>query len=146
MAFEKRDADALNQAHEKHFAPISVDVGDHQVFLMKLEVQNVVTIDAPAKRLADAMNAASRFYNDGNSTTVWLDITATEIPSFVAKAIEQIAGLPLGLVVTHGVRCSHPPGAHLPEQLLAATRDVQRDGWIWHPIENRRVPSRSLNT
>ncbi|MFD2274777.1 hypothetical protein ACFS07_36410 [Undibacterium arcticum] len=79
------------------------------------------------------MMAAMRVYNHGDSTTVWLDIKTVHIPEFVAAAIDRCAGFGLGLVVTHGECCSHPPGMPLPDGILSAMGRALRSGWVWHP-------------
>lgn len=142
MGFNATDAFSLNQARDKHFSPIGIDVEDPQHFMLRITVGKVVTIDRPAEILSNAMMSAMRAYNHSDSTTVWLDVTGDQIPAFVTEAIERCVGFGLGLVVTHGQSCSHLPGLELPGSLLSALDRAQRGGRVWHPVAGRLVGSR----
>lgn len=139
MGFNATDAHNLNLARENHFATIGIKVEDEQCCVIRIEVGRIVTIEQPASLLANAMMSAMRAYNHGDSTTVWLDIQTVEIPTFVLEAIERCRGFGLGLVVTHGEACSHPPGLPLPKRLIDAMERAQGGGWVWHPIAKKRV-------
>ena len=139
MGFNSQDSAALQRARNNHFQPVVVDVSNNQCSVVRFEVGNVVGIDNPGQTLANALMAAERFFNQGSSTTVWLDVTSVELPVFVIDAVERCAGFGLGLIVTQGARCTHPPGELLPEALRIPVSKATRSGQVWHPLAQALV-------
>lgn len=136
MALDKNEA-------EKYFPSTTVDVDDIQCSVARIDVGLVPSNVDPARLLAASMEFWAQFFGNGDSTTVWLNVTANRIPEFVTKAVNQFEGFGLGLVITFGDHCSHPPGQSLPEEILSAMARSQRHGQVWHPLANKRVESKT---
>ena len=125
----------------KQFPVVCVSDCPEQISVMRVEVSNVVVTDQTAKTLADELMYAARFFNHGSSTTVWIEVVAKHLPSFLEQAIERFRGFGIGLVVTHAGACSHSPGPLLPVNLRQRISDVNRSGQIWHPLAKVMVNS-----
>lgn len=107
--------------------------------VIKIEVSNIVVTDATLKALANQLMEAARSSGDGHSTTVWVSVVAKQLPDYLVRAIESFAGFGIGLIVTHGERCSHEPGAPLPDVVVSAIQNVNRSGRVWHPLAGKLV-------
>lgn len=134
MALDKNEA-------EKYFPSTTIDVEDIQCSVARIDVGLVPSDVDPARLLAASMESWARFFANGASTTIWLNITANRIPEFVTEAVNQLEGFGLGLVITCGDHCSHPPGQPLPEEILSVMARSQRHGQVWHPLAKMRVES-----
>ncbi len=111
---------------------------------MRIEVSNVVVTSQTAGVLADELMAAARFFNHGDSTTVWIDVVSKQIPLFLEQAIEKLSAFGIGLVVTHAKSCSHSPGPLLPVKLRKCISAASRRGQLWHPVAKIMVGSMPL--
>ena len=121
-------------------ATVMSGCGD-QINVIQVEVSNVVVTDETANRFANELMDAARFFNHGDSTTVWIKVATKEIPRYVDRALERFAGFGIGLVISHGKACSHSPGPLLSGELRQRIASVSRHGQVWHPLVKTLVES-----
>lgn len=109
--------------------------------IIKIEVSNIVVTDATLRALASQLMEAARSSGDGFTTTVWVSVVAKQLPDYLVRAIKSFAGFGIGLIVTHGEKCSHVPGPPLPDAVVTAIQQVNRGGRVWHPLADKLVSS-----
>jgi hypothetical protein len=110
------------------------DACGHSV--IKIELSNIVVTDATVKQLANQLMDAARSAGHGFTTTVWISIVSNQLPDYLVRSIEYFAGFGIGLVITHGEKCSHAPGGQMPGAVIAGLKAVNRGGQVWHPLAN----------
>lgn len=113
-----------------------------QISVIRVEISNIVVTNETAHTLAKELMDAARFFNSGDSTTVWADVVTKQMPLYVGQALELFPSFGIGLVVTHGGACSHSPGPLLSSELRQRVDSVSRDGRVWHPLAKRLVEAR----
>lgn len=123
----------------KQFPVTSMSGCGDQISVIRVEVSNIVVTNETANTLANELMDAARFFNHGDSTTVWIDVVTKQFPPYVDRALERFASFGMGLVVTHGGACSHSPGPLLSSELRQRIASVSRNGWIWHPLAKTLV-------
>lgn len=100
-----------------------------------------VSTHRAAKLLAAAIDAADHL---DENVTIWLEVTQSKMPPFVAEALDELAGRGAGIMVTHtapaGIRCSHAPGGQLPLQFRERLARASRVEQVWHPLAQKPVP------
>ncbi len=105
--------------------------------VIKIELSDLILTGERIKGLVDLLAASHS--SASCDVTIWLAIVSKHLPTHFDQVLPHFAGFGMGLVVTHGEKCSHAPGEQLPEWLLSAIRKVNRDGQIWHPLVNELV-------
>lgn len=118
----------------KQFPAVSVSVDNDQIRVIRVEVSNVVETNKTSDTLSKELMDAAGFFHDGDSTTVWVDVVAKQIPSYLDKALKGLSSVGVGLVVTHCGACSHGPGPLLSSELRRRVAGVSRAGRVWHPL------------
>lgn len=137
MGFNQQDAVNLNRSQDM-FGSIGIETEELDEMLMLFPITATTYPDDADDVLREALMSAMRI---DQAMNVWIDVRLPAIPAFVVAAIEGCQGFGLRLVVTHGTRCSHPPGEPLANDLLRviARASVTRD--VWHPVAKQRVRS-----
>jgi hypothetical protein len=107
--------------------------------IVKIELSHIVITDATFASLANQLMDAARSAGHGDTTTVWIAVVSKQLPDYLERSISYFEGFGIGLIVTHGDKCSHSQIEQFPDSVLAAIKSVNRDGRVWHPLENRLV-------
>lgn len=146
MGFKATDATALNAVAGIFDLELWSGVSDPRFPVVHMSIgaaasAAVAATGTAAELLANAIDAANR---SDQGVTVWIEVTRPEMPSFVADALDRLAGYGAGIVVTHatpaGMLCSHPPGGQLPQQFLDRLIKASRAEMVWHPLSRQPVP------
>ncbi len=138
MGYSNQDTDALNAARLAGFNNALQDTPDANLPLMRFDCVLAPGCSDAGQLLHDAITGAHRLRE---KLTVWLNVTAPNMPQYVLDAIEKLQAFGAGVVVTHNGDCSHGPNAGLVDPVLQKLiKDSNHPGQrLWHPIHQRYV-------
>ncbi len=138
MGYSRIDTDALNAARNAGFNNMLQDTPDDNWPLMRFDCISAPRCGAADQLLYDAITGAHR---SREKLTVWLDVTAPNMPQYVLDAIKRLHAFGAGVVVTHNGDCSHGPNAGLVDPTLQdLIKDANQPSWrVWHPVHQRYV-------
>lgn len=143
MAFERIDAEALNQAREKGLIHRVVDNSAHgwHEAVYKVEFGPHILPGLTGADIKAMLEALIRF-SGSPRTTLWIDITTDVIHGSLIDAIERLYHFEPNLYVSFKGSASHAPAPPLPSRLQAAVEKSASRRSMWHPLLCAEVDGR----
>ena len=112
-------------------------VGNDEHILYRVPVGMGETDYESADALAQLFERTYR--RSSSPGTIWLEVKGPVVPSYVIKALEQKAPLPIAVVLTCDGDCSHGPVGRMPIKIQRAVAGIGQDCRVWHPIQEKFV-------
>lgn len=133
MAFNQSDVDAVNQANAAGLQSSPHDTGNTNIEVWRIYAPAMLPAPNAVDLLNGVIHAGERFFGNGDTTTVWIDVQGAVVPLYVLDAVKRCHHTGIGIVVTCNGQTS-AAGALRNAALQAALQDVGRTSNVWDPI------------